>query len=124
MEKIYRKAGYLAASALAVILLLLQTPLQRFFSYQASTTYTLSWIWLGMALVAVLAVVSALSLCWSQGLPRKFRIPAEGVKAALALITLIIEFFYYKMSSKTSIITIFGVVLFLTGFFVSLTRKQ
>ena len=84
----HSKACYLTASILSVVLLFLLTPIQRYFSYLASTTYDIRWAWISLAEVAVMAVFFGLSLCWSRELSRNFRIPAEAVKAALALAAL------------------------------------
>ena len=84
----HSKACYLTASILSVVLLFLLTPIQRYFSYLASTTYSIKWAWISLAEVAVMAVFFGLSLCWSRELSRNFRIPAEAVKAALALAAL------------------------------------
>ena len=88
----HSKACYLTASILSVVLLFLLTPIQRYFSYLASTTYSIKWAWISLAEVAVMAVFFGLSLCWSRELSRNFRIPAEAVKAALALAALGMEF--------------------------------
>ena len=121
MERTCRKTGYLISSAIAVLLLFLQTPAQRYFSYLSATTYTLTWVWAGIALVAILAVAAGLSLLWSQGLSHNFRIPAEAVKAALALVAFGVEFFYYRVPSLA---TVFCVTLFLTGFVFNLFRTK
>lgn len=121
MEKTCRKTGYLISSAIAVLLLFLQTPVQRYFSYLSATTYTLTWAWAGIALVAILAVAAGLSLLWSRGLSHNFRIPAEAVKTALALAAFGVEFFYYRAPST---VTIFCVILFLTGFVFNLFRTK
>ena len=111
------KIGYLITSILSIVFLFLLTPIQRYFSYLASTTYNTIWIWISIALVAVLAIFFGLSLCWSRGLSRNFRIPAEAVKAALALAALGFEFLYYMAPST---VTVFCAALFLTGFFANL----
>lgn len=111
------KICYLIASILAVVLLYLLTPIQRYFSYLASTTYSIKWVWISLAEVAVMAVFFGLSLCWSRGVSRNFRIPAEAVKAALALAALGTEFFCYRSPST---VTVFCAALFLTGFFANL----
>ncbi|GEM_PF-559876 len=94
----HSKACYLTASILSVVLLFLLTPIQRYFSYLASTTYSIKWAWISLAEVAVMAVFFGLSLCWSRELSRNFRIPAEAVKAALALAALGMEFFLLQSS--------------------------
>lgn len=109
----HSKACYLTASILSVVLLFLLTPIQRYFSYLASTTYSIKWVWISLAEVAVMAVFFGLSLCWSRELSRNFRIPAEAVKAALALAALGMEFFYYRAPST---VAVFCAALFLTGF--------
>ena len=109
----HSKACYLTASILSVVLLFLLTPIQRYFSYLASTTYSIKWAWISLAEVAVMAVFFGLSLCWSRELSRNFRIPAEAVKAALALAALGMEFFYYRAPST---VAVFCAALFLTGF--------
>ena len=109
----HSKACYLTASILSVVLLFLLTPIQRYFSYLASTTYDIRWAWISLAEVAVMAVFFGLSLCWSRELSRNFRIPAEAVKAALALAALGMEFFYYRAPST---VAVFCAALFLTGF--------
>lgn len=93
----HSKACYLTASILSVVLLFLLTPIQRYFSYLASTTYDIRWAWISLAEVAVMAVFFGLSLCWSRELSRNFRIPAEAVKAALALAALGMEFFITEL---------------------------
>ena len=65
----HSKACYLTASILSVVLLFLLTPIQRYFSYLASTTYDIRWAWISLAEVAVMAVFFGLSLCWSRELP-------------------------------------------------------
>ena len=52
----HSKACYLTASILSVVLLFLLTPIQRYFSYLASTTYDIRWAWISLAEVAVMAV--------------------------------------------------------------------
>ena len=94
----HSKACYLTASILSVVLLFLLTPIQRYFSYLASTTYSIKWAWISLAEVAVMAVFFGLSLCWSRELSRNFRIPAEAVKAALALAALGIGIFLLQSS--------------------------
>ena len=61
----HSKACYLTASILSVVLLFLLTPIQRYFSYLASTTYSIKWAWISLAEVAVMAVFFGLSLCLS-----------------------------------------------------------
>lgn len=115
------KIGYLISSVFAVVMLFLQIPIQQFFSYYSSITYTLTWMWAGIALVAVVAVAAGLSLCWSRGLSPNFRIPAEAVKTALVLILLGWEIFNYTFPST---FTVFCVTLFLTGFVFNLFRSK
>ena len=117
----HSKACYLTASILSVVLLFLLTPIQRYFSYLASTTYDIRWAWISLAEVAVMAVFFGLSLCWSRELSRNFRIPAEAVKAALALAALGMEFFYYRAPST---VAVFCAALFLTGYFANLTGRR
>lgn len=121
MGRTCHKIGYLIISAFAVIILFLQTPVQRYFSYLSATTYTLTWAWAGIALIAVLAVAAGLSLLWSRGLSQNIRIPAEAVKTALALVAFGLEFFYYR---APSLVTVFCVTLFLTGFVFNLFRNK
>ena len=113
----HSKACYLTASILSVVLLFLLTPIQRYFSYLASTTYDIRWAWISLAEVAVMAVFFGLS----RELSRNFRIPAEAVKAALALAALGMEFFYYRAPST---VAVFCAALFLTGFFANLTGRR
>ena len=117
----HSKACYLTASILSVVLLFLLTPIQRYFSYLASTTYDIRWAWISLAEVAVMAVFFGLSLCWSRELSRNFRIPAEAVKAALALAALGMEFFYYRAPST---VAVFCAGRFLPRFFANLTRRR
>ena len=117
----HSKACYLTASILSVVLLFLLTPIQRYFSYLASTTYDIRWAWISLAEVAVMAVFFGLSLCWSRELSRNFRIPAEAVKAALALAALGMEFFYYRAPST---VAVFCAALFRPGFFANLTGRR
>ena len=97
------------------------TPMQRYFSYLASTTYHTIWVWLEVVYIAVLAVLFGLSLCWSRRLPRKFRISAEAIKAVLTLVAWGTEYFFYQVFST---VTIFCVALFLTGFFANLPEPK
>ena len=115
------KIYYVTVSALSVALLFLLTPMQRYFSYLASTTYHIIWVWMGIIYVAVLAALLGLSLCSSKRLPRRFRISAEGIKAALTLAAWAVEYFFYNVFST---VTIFCVVLFLTGFFANLAEPK
>lgn len=121
MKKATSKTGYLSASIVSIVLLFSHYYIQSYFSYKMATTYTIHWMYLGLLAEILLAAACGLSLIWSRRLPKKFRVPAEAVKAALALAALGVEFFVYKVPST---VTIFCAALFLTGFFANLAGES
>lgn len=121
MKKATSKAGYLSASIASIVLLFSHYYIQSYFSYKMATTYTIHWMYLGLLAEILLAAACGLSLCWSRELSRNFRIPAEAVKAALALAALGMEIFYYRAPST---VAVFCAALFLTGFFANLTGRR
>lgn len=77
------------------------------------TSYDSQWVWFSIALTALLAAAAGFSLLWSRTLSNRFRISMERLKMILSVAALCLEFFSYQ---QPSMITIFCVVLFITGY--------
>ena len=109
----HSKACYLTASILSVVLLFLLTPIQRYFSYLASTTYSIKWAWISLAEVAVMAVFFRSVPMLVPGALPEFPDSSGSGKGRSCPGGSGNGIFYYRAPST---VAVFCAALFLTGF--------